>query len=189
MSNFFATSSVCCTCGCPLSPNTTKRTKNVQQISGLLSRIWQRTPFVWAYLDAYCKTVDPHFSLSMCMACMHWTIRSIINYRKTKKRVYLPMDCVLMYCLCPTGPRPDARVLSRCCKSLFTELQTDNELHTNPYKYMIFNWVYAIFESMSHKNVSYQDTIQKIARAWWVLQGRPVVLPSAQLAAIIRQTT
>jgi len=157
------------------------RTRTVAHIQNVLTKYIQETPFVWRYIRDRLWGVKQDASVDICAPCMQWMQRACNYASQRTTRYMLLVDQLVMYVMHP-GRAPgktaciQARVYSRILQTL-----------RQPGNPLMFICPLMVKDIITNKlDPDHKKPLMHIMQQWWVINGSPEILPSAEVARAVR---
>jgi hypothetical protein len=167
---------------CGVRGNTvTFRTRTVAFMREVMTRDIQETPFAWKYIYNELKRHPHDANVDVCAPCMQWLQRASKFASYETKRYMLLVDQLFMCVLHPgRAPGKTACIQARVYKRILQTLrQSGNQL--------MFLCPIMVRDVVAHKlQLNHKKPLMHIMQSWWVMNGSPELLPSAEVARAVR---
>jgi hypothetical protein len=167
---------------CGISGHTvTFRTRSVAFMRQVMTRDLQETPFAWSYINTELKRLPSNANVDVCAPCMQWLQRASRFASHESTRYMLLVDQLFMCVLHPgRAPGKTACIQARVYQRILRTLRQPG----NP---LILLCPILIRDVIATKlQLHHKKPLMHIMQCWWVLNGSPEILPSAEVARAVR---
>lgn len=159
----------------------TFRTRSVAFMREVLTRDIQETPFAWKYIHNQLKCHPHDSNVDVCAPCIQWLQRASKFASHMVTRYMLLVDQLFM-CVLHPGRAPgktaciQARVYQRILKTL-----------RQPGNVLLLLCPIMVRDVIANKlELDHKKPLMHIMQSWWVVNGSPELLPSAEVARAVR---
>jgi hypothetical protein len=170
----------CLLCGVR-GKNVTFRTRSVAFMQEVMTRDLQETPFAWNYIYNELKRHPRDTNVDVCAPCMQWLQRACKFASHEVKRYMLLVDQLFMCVLHPgRAPGKTACIQARVYQRILQTLRQPG----NPLMLLCPIMVRDVVANKLELNP--KKPLMHIMQSWWVVNGSPEILPSAEVARAVR---